>query len=324
MNFKTHRRQFLKSSSLALAGAACAPWRQLHGDDAASSGTDAIPIVDTHTHFYDPTRPQGVPWPNRNDPLLYRTVLPPEYQALPKPQPVFGTVVVEASPWVEDNQWILDLAAKDPFILGLVGNLPVGAIDFPEHLGRFAANPLFRGIRIGAGRLKEGLHQDPFLEHLNLLSKKDLQLDLLGGPDMLPDVAKLAGELPRLRLVIDHVANLRIDGKSVPAEWQRGMQAAARHPNVFCKVSGLVEGTGKSDGTAPAELAFYRPVLNAVWEFFGEDRLLYGSNWPVSERFADLATVQKIATKFFRGKGRAAALKFFHENAQTVYKWPQK
>src|SRR5262245_11965295 len=81
-----------------------------------------MPIVDTHTHFYDPLRPQGVPWPGKNDAALYRTVLPADYRKLGDPTGVTGTVIVESSPWVEDNQWILNLAEHDPFVLGLVGS----------------------------------------------------------------------------------------------------------------------------------------------------------------------------------------------------------
>ena len=77
-------------------------------------------IIDTHTHFYDPTRPQGVPWPGPDEELLYRRVLPEDHRALAAPEGVTGTVVVEASAWLEDNQWILDLAAQTPWIVGLV------------------------------------------------------------------------------------------------------------------------------------------------------------------------------------------------------------
>ena len=64
-------------------------------------------VIDTHTHFYDPSRTQGVPWPNKDDDFLYRTVLPNEYKAMTMPLGVRGTVVVEASKWFEDNLWIL-------------------------------------------------------------------------------------------------------------------------------------------------------------------------------------------------------------------------
>ena len=78
-------------------------------------------IVDTHTHFYDPSRPQGVPWPAKTDSLLYRTVLPADFRKVSAAYGVTGTVVVEASAWVEDNQWIFEMAKTDTSLLGLVG-----------------------------------------------------------------------------------------------------------------------------------------------------------------------------------------------------------
>src|SRR5260370_17877698 len=80
-------------------------------------------IIDTHTHFYDPTRPQGVPWPARSEPLLYQPTLPQDLRKVVQGLRVTGTVVVEASPWLEDNQWLLDLAKKDPVIVAVLGHL---------------------------------------------------------------------------------------------------------------------------------------------------------------------------------------------------------
>src|SRR5689334_25281079 len=113
MSTLCNRRQFLTA-----AGASLAAWASVRRAAPAQSPTLAsgLTVIDTHTHFYDPNRPQGVPWPPRDDKLLYRTVLPKEYRAQPVPRPVTGTVVVEASPWVEDTQWVLDLAAKAPCI----------------------------------------------------------------------------------------------------------------------------------------------------------------------------------------------------------------
>src|SRR5437762_12225378 len=84
---------------------------------------EPVPALDAHTHFYDPTRPQGVPWPGKDDKLLYRKVLPGELKELAGKHGVRSTIVVEASPWVEDNQWLLGLAAREPFIAGVVGRL---------------------------------------------------------------------------------------------------------------------------------------------------------------------------------------------------------
>jgi len=316
MTTKLSRREFLGATTVAAAGAATACSTI---EDRFASGPAAL--IDTHTHFYDPSRPQGVPWPGKADPLLYRTVLPKDYRALAQPRPVTGTVVVEASPWVEDNQWILDLAAKDPFIVGLVGNLPEDSAEFRKGLKRFAVNPLFRGIRIGHARVTKSLGNTALLDDLKLLAEADLELDINGGPAMLADIDRIAARLPAQRIVINHVANVKIDGKAPPVDWLRGMDACARHGKVFCKVSALVEGTGRNDGSAPRDVEFYRPVLDAVWERFGVDRLIYGSNWPVSDRFASCATVQQVVLDYFTAKGASATEKFFSQNARAAYKW---
>ena len=141
------RRAFLAQTALAAV--------PIHAEEAAW-------IVDTHTHFYDPTRAQGVPWPAPSEKQLYRTVLPPEFRKLAEPLGIRGTVLVEASPWVEDNQWLLDLAAREPFILGVVGNLDPLAVDFAANVARFAKNPKFRGIRVAGKQFIELGHGGRF------------------------------------------------------------------------------------------------------------------------------------------------------------------
>ena len=145
-------------------------------------------IIDTHTHFYDPTRPEGVPWPNPNDEVLYRRVMPEDYKALAVPEGATGTVVVEASKWLEDNQWILDLAAEEPFIVGFVGHLEPTA-DFEDNLNRFSANPLFRGIRLGGGHL-QAIGDRTFLASIEKLAAKELTLDLLINPEALSSLPR--------------------------------------------------------------------------------------------------------------------------------------
>ena len=173
-------------------------------------------IIDTHTHFYDPSRPQGVPWPSPKEEWLYRTVLPQHYQALTRPKGVSGTVVVEASAWLEDNQWVLDLAAADPFVLGLVGHLEPGSDAFAGQLERFAAHPRFCGIRVG---YREGMDRGDFLADMELLAQKDLELDVLMGHGQLGEVCRLAERLPELRIVINHVGSVPIDGRPPDPAW---------------------------------------------------------------------------------------------------------
>ena len=144
-------------------------------------------IIDTHTHFYDPHRPQGAPWPGPDNELLYRTVLPQHWRELASPHGVTGTVVVEASAWLEDNQWILDLAADDLSIVGLVGHIDPCTESFSAQLERFAANELFRGIRVGAASFAD-IYKNGFADDLKKLADLDLELDVLGGYDLLPGV----------------------------------------------------------------------------------------------------------------------------------------
>jgi L-fuconolactonase len=199
------RREFIETTAVAALSVGCATTRR------------ATDIVDTHTHFYDPTRPQGVPWPEKKDSFLYRPVLPAELKRIAQPLGVRGTVVVEASAWPEDNAWVLELAKNDPFILGLVGHLNPGQREFRQDLERFSAHPLFRGIRIGGAAI--ALSDADFIRDTRLLAHHGLSLDVLGGPDSLPKVAALADAVPELRIVINHCAGVQIDGKAPAADW---------------------------------------------------------------------------------------------------------
>lgn len=105
------------------------------------------PIVETHIHFYQVTRPGGVPWPPASNSTLYRDVLPAEYKQLARWNGVVAAGIVEASPLVEDNQWILDLVRGDRFYKFFVGSLEIGAPDFIADLNRFGRDPRFVGIR---------------------------------------------------------------------------------------------------------------------------------------------------------------------------------
>ena len=269
-------------------------------------------IIDTHTHFYDPSRPQGIPWPEQDDEPLPHRALPEDYKALAVPEGVTGTIMVECSPWLEDNQWVLDLAAQDPFIVGLVGHLEPDDPDFAGQIARFAADPVFRGIR---ARL------DPSADHglaaAAMLIEQDLQLDT----GMHESVPTLAAHFPELRIVINHCGGIPIDGQAPNPEKLDLMRKAAAHPQVYCKVSGMMD-LRSTVKPAPTDLEFYVPVLDALWDLFGEDRLVYGSDWPVSDRSGrDYAQIQRLVTEYFSARGEAAMEKYFWRNAKDAYKW---
>ena len=278
-------------------------------------------IIDTHTHFYDPNRPQGVPWPPENNKLLYRTVLPEHHKALAVPEGVTGTVVVEASLWLEDNAWILNLAAQDPYIVGLVGHIDPNRPEFGAELARFSAHPLFRGIRCGA-RSFEDVEQGTFLADMETLAGLDLELDVLIRQPHLNDLLSLARHLPELRIVVNHIAHMPIDGKAVPSKWIDTYNQIATHPNVWIKVSAVMEQS--TIQPAPADVDFYRPALDALWAAFGEDRVIYGSNWPVCERAGTFKQSIDIVKAYVRGKSQEAWDKYFWQNGKAAYKWIER
>jgi len=288
----------------------------------ADKSVDELDIIDCHTHFFDPTRPGGIPWPAKGSPL-YRTVLPKHLRELKHFRRVTGTVIVEASDRLEDNAWLLGLAKEDPFVVGIVGRLEPGSPDFAKHLKRFAANPLFRGIRISTGLLGTLLEKDK-LDDLKLFADRDLALDVNGGPETPAELARLAKRLPDLRIVLNHVGNVKITSEPPPRDWANGIRAAAQHKNVSCKISALCWAAAQGGKNAPRDLDFYRPYIDVVWNAFGDDRVIYGSDWPASESAADYATQQRIVMEYAVDKGNDVAAKFCSLNAKRVYKWVER
>jgi L-fuconolactonase len=288
---------------------------------AWASGQDPArrPLIDTHTHFYDPTRPEGVPWPGKGTPL-YRRVLPPDWLAEAEPAGVTQTVVVEASPWVEDNQWLLDVARDHPCVIGVVGRLPLGEEGCTKLIDRFAAAPKFRGVRATGTAVVAGLDSPAFMRDIERLALHGLVPDINGGP-ALAAADRLAARLPEMRVILEHMAGARIAGDRPDPAWAEGLARAAARPNVWLKVSNLVESAAHAAGIewAPADSDVYRPWLDIVWKAFGPDRLIFGSNWPVCERAADYATVVGIVRPWIASHGPAAEASFFEGAARVAY-----
>lgn len=270
-------------------------------------------IVDTHIHLYDPHRPEGAPWPDPDDTAIYMTTLPDRCTERAKPVGVDGAIVVECSEWVEDNQWVLDLADEEPFILGLVGNLDVHDEQFASHLARFSRHPVFRGIRAR-------LWKPDDLDGLRLLADHDLSLDLSLNEQTLT----IASAVPSLRIVINHCAGIKMDGDDPEPAAVDLVRRAAEHENVFCKLSGMMD-LRCTIRPAPTDVAHYARYLDILWDAFGEDRMIFGSDWPVSDRSErTYAEVLKLAQDYVATKPDSAVEKVFAENALRAYKWQSR
>jgi predicted TIM-barrel fold metal-dependent hydrolase len=290
----------------------------------AALGTKAeaasIPIIDTHVHLYDPTRPQGVPWPGKDEAILYLPTLPERFRKVTQGLGIAGMIEVECSPWVEDNQWVLDLAAKDSIIVGTVGNLDAGGPDFRKHLERFHRNPLFRGIRYN---FRGKVSTADVVSALKALADAELELDC-PQPDagLIADLVRLTDRIPSLRVVIDHLPNVVLPREAAARrDWDANMRELGKRPQVYAKVSEVVQHLG---GRVPDDLSYYSGRLDEIWEIFGQDRMIYASNWPVSDMKAPYPEHLKVVREYFAGKGQAAAEKFFWKNSFAAYRWVKR
>jgi L-fuconolactonase len=289
----------------------------------SGSGHAAAPskIIDTHVHFYDPTRPDGVPWPPKSDTLLYRRVLPADLERIAKPLGVTGVVEVEASPLASDNRWVLDLAEKNPIIVGTVGNLEPEKPAFAGQLEQFHKNPLFRGIRCGNlwnRDLATQLSDPKFIGGLRLVAQADLAMDTANpSPALLATIVRLTDQVPGLRIVIDHLPIDTPQNQDDRTQLESSLRELARRPQVYIKVSNVLR---RVEGHVPADSAHYRRPLDQLWNLFGADRLIYGSNWPVSEAVAPYPVALKVVCEYFGSRGQEAAEKYFWRNATRAYR----
>jgi len=281
------------------------------------AGAVSIPIIDTHIHLFDTARPQGVPWPDRNDAVLYKPALPGRYRKVTQGLGVVGAIEIECSPWLEDNQWVLDVAAKDSIIVGTIGDLEPGHTEFRAQLERFARNPLFRGIRYGNlwGRdLGAELAKPEFIAGLQALAEGGLVLDTANPTAaLMADVARLTDHVPNLRVILDHLPQL--DPSTA------NLRELGKRPRVYVKVSGVLR---RVSGRVPLDTSFYRSRLDEIWDIFGPDRLIYGSDWPNSDSLGTYPQVLKIVEEYFHAKGTAAAERYFWKNSIAAYGWMKR
>ena len=287
------------------------------------SKSNAIPIIDSHIHLFDISRPQGVPWPPKDSAIYKKSALPPRYRDLAAPHGIVGAVEIECSPWLEDNQWVLDVAEKDPIIVGTIGSLEPGAPDFPRQLERFHKNPLFRGIRYGNIEdrdLSKKVTDDAFIRDLKLLASVGLVLDTANpDPALIHAVVVLSDRVPDLKIIIDHLPELAPpEQASARKACNADLELLGKRPQVFAKISGIVR---EVNGRVPLDLAFYRDRLDHIWATFDSDHLLYGSDWPNCNYWAEYPDVFRLANEFISTKDHASVEKYFWKNSLKAYNW---
>lgn len=302
------RRRFLRQTVLT-AGAAAALGVNSNAKAAAQ------PIIDAHIHFYDPNRPGGIHWPPR-DSAIFGPHLPEQFGVMTQGMGVAGAVVIEAEAGLEDNRWMLELAKTSPIILGYIARLTPGTDGFAAEFERYLESPVFRGLRLWPDMLARGADQAAFGADLRRVAEHGLMVDVVGGSALLPLLETIFKIAPGLKVVIDHLPFNEWD-QNLAAMCQALKPAAAR-PKVFAKISNVPR---RANGKLLTDPNSYRRRLDALWELFGEDRVIYGSNWPVSDFVAPYATGRQIVGNYLKALRPAAAEKFFWKNSLAAYHW---
>ena len=281
------------------------------------------PILDTHIHLFQVSRPGGVPWPPAHA-ELYRDILPGAYEAAARPLGIVGSGIVEASNLHSDTRWVLDQVAGNDFFPFLVAHLEVGAPDFEAKLDEIAREPKVVGIRgfLWSPTLTVDATQ---VAHLRLLAKRGMTLDLISRGTLNPKdkIDKLAAAVPNLRMIIDHLGGAK--GAVPDSQWLDDMRTLARRPNVFVKLSSLYDmfnpaADDNHPWTAPQDLASYRQHFDVLFESFGPSRVLFGSNWPVCTLGGSLADEIRIVEEYLSKTGGRVREAVMHENARAFYR----
>lgn len=283
------------------------------------------PIADTHIHLYRVTRPGGVPWPSPQNKILYRDVLPAEYKALARKYGIVSAGIVEASPLFDDNQAVLDMVKGDPFFSFLVAQMEIGSPDFLAHLDRLARDRRVVGIRAFLWTPKITLDATQ-LAQLRAIAAKGMTLDIVSRGTLNPtdQVSALASAVPELRIILDHLMGAK--GAHPSPNWELDVRRLAdRHRNVLVKFSSFFDmynpvATEDEGWRSPTTLGAYKASFDVLMTAFGEDRLIWGSNWPVSDLGGDFGRQIELAEEYLKPLGPKVRDKVMVGNARDFYR----
>ena len=315
------RRRFLAGVA---AAAAVAGWDGAH---AQSASIDNIPIIDAHIHLFDGTRPLGAGY--MGSPAyraISKTSLPSLYSSQARPAGIVGAIVVESSPWIDDNLWYLEQCRDKPIMVGVSGNLDPGRPDFGQYVTHFHKDPLYRAIRsshfYSADSSKVTLKPD-HLANLKLLAQADLALDTANPIiNLMQANVLLADAIPDLRIIMDHLPSFDSTPDNCQAYEDVVKEMAAR-PNIFVKLTEVYHPR-LTDGVIVKDYEPLRARLEYLFDAFGDDRVIFGTDYPNSYGVATIPEEVELVKRFFSTKRREVAEKYFWKNSARVYKWMKR
>ncbi|SDD31390.1 L-fuconolactonase [Paenibacillus sp. UNCCL117] len=233
--------------------------------------------IDAHQHYWQVAR-GDYGWLTPEQGVLYRDYGPDDLRPELLRQQIKRTIVVQAAPTVEETRYLLELCEREETLAGVVGWVDLEADGVEQVLDELAQSPYFKGVRPMLQDMEDDAYitRDRVVRSLELLAERGLALDILIRSRHLPYVLQMLERVPGLRAVIDHIAKPDIAGGE-REPWLSGLEAAASHLNVYCKLSGMVTEADLANWTE----SDIRPYVTEVCRMFGPDRLMFGSDWPV-------------------------------------------
>ncbi|MGJ8627978.1 MAG: amidohydrolase family protein [Sulfitobacter sp.] len=270
-------------------------------------------IIDAHQHFWQIAR-GDYGWLTPDLEPLYRDFMPDDLAPHLLEHDIDGTILVQAAPTVAETEFLLEIADKTPFVLGVVGWADFTAESAADDIARLAQHPKLVGLR----PMIQDIADDDWMLRADLapafeaMIKADLTFDALVLPRHLPQLRDLLSCYPKLRTVIDHAAKPEIAGGHFD-DWARNIAAIAEESEAFCKLSGLLTEAG-NDWTTTNLSPYIAHLLNE----FGPKRLVWGSDWPVLTIAAEYRTWVELAKSFILNDSAKAAV--FGSNAANLYR----
>jgi L-fuconolactonase len=233
--------------------------------------------IDAHQHFWDLERLE-YSWMPPGENILRRNYLPEDLRTILEDNRFDGSVLVQANTVMAETRWLLELAAENPFILGVVGWVDLTDSGLPGVLDELQRHSRFKGVRHAVHDEADTnwLLRPEVLRGLGELARRGIPYDLLVRPVHLPLVPRLAEAVPDLRMVVDHIAKPLIAEHRLEG-WADDIAAAAKIPGMHCKLSGMITEADHQNWTSED----LRPYVQHVLNVFAPERLMFGSDWPV-------------------------------------------
>tara|TARA_B100000809_G_scaffold266843_1_gene332122 strand:+ start:7936 stop:8760 length:825 start_codon:yes stop_codon:yes gene_type:complete len=270
--------------------------------------------IDAHQHFwkYNSIRDS---WIDDSMVVIRKDFLPIDLEPILKENNVDGCIAVQADQSEEETFFLLQQAAKNPFVKGVVGWVDLCSDTIEKRVRFFSENKLFKGVRhiVQAEEVDFVLRED-FQNGISTLKQFDLVYEILIFPKQLKSVIELVGKFPKQQFVLDHIAKPSIS-EEINEEWLNGIVELSKYLNVSCKISGMVTET-KGSILKGQE---FKPFLDVVFNSFGVDRILYGSDWPVCLLAAEYKDVMAIIENYVKNFSSDDQAMIFGGNAVRIY-----